>query len=164
MRRRFFALLVVAALVVPLAGASVQAAPRPAAASPTFARIIALVNRHRAAANLRPVTVHPILMAEAQRFSSVQAELGRLSHRGVDGTTAGQRLARAGYRWYFYAENLAAGQDSADAVVAGWMASPSHRANIMHPKAREIGIGRTTLSHDPARYFDYWVMEVARPR
>ena len=164
MSRRFVASLVFAALFVPLAGASIQAAPRSAAASPTFARIIALVNMHRASANLRPVTAHPILMAEAQRFSAVQARLGYLSHRGVDGTRAGQRLTRAGYRWYFYAENLAAGQDSADAVVAGWMASPSHRANIMNPKAREIGLGLTVREHDPSGYVNYWVMELGQRR
>src|SRR5687767_4167447 len=93
-------------------------------------------------------------------FSAVQARLGYLTHRGDDGTNAGQRLTRAGYRWSFYGENLAAGQATPAEVVADWMASPSHRAIILHPRAREIGIGHTHRANDPNRYFDYWVMEV----
>jgi uncharacterized protein YkwD len=126
--------------------------------------VIALINARRAAAGLYPVVLQGTLQAEAQRFSAVQAHLGRITHRGTDGSTAGQRLTRAGYRWRFWGENLAAGQANADQVVAAWMASPSHRANILSPTAREIGIGHTVRPNDPARYYDYWTMEAGRSR
>src|SRR5688500_13751002 len=92
--RPFVAILLLTALYLPphSTGASLprqrvrQAAPRE--------EIVVLVNRQRSAAGLRPLRVHPILMAEAQRFSRVQARLGRLSHRGDNGTTAGQRIRR----------------------------------------------------------------------
>ncbi len=164
MLRRFASFLLLAGLLVPTSGAIVEAAPHHRmVADPTLARIILLINANRAAAGLAPVFAQDMLMAEAQRFSGIQASLGRLSHRGVDGTNAGQRLHRAGYRWSFWGENLAAGQENADAAVAAWMASPSHRANVMNPKARQIGIGHILRAGDPARYFDYWVMEVGRP-
>ena len=40
-------------------------------------------------------------MAEGQRFSRVQARLDHLNHSGVDGSTAGQRLTRAGSHWRY---------------------------------------------------------------
>ena len=161
MLRRLVLIVLLAAVFLPLPQA--HAAPRPAADS-ALGQIITLVNVHRAAARLQPLTLNRTLMSEAQRFSAVQASIGRLSHRGVDGTTAGQRLTRAGYNWSFYGENLAAGQETAAAVVAGWMASPGHRAVMLSPKAYEVGIGHTYRSNDPARFYDYWVMELGRPR
>jgi hypothetical protein len=57
------------------------------------------------------------------------------------------------------AENIAAGQTSADAVFQAWMNSAGHRANILNPQARELGIGH---AYSPAAtYRDYWVMELA---
>jgi uncharacterized protein YkwD len=164
MKLRLVILMLIAAFVVPVSHAAVSAAPRQGAVNPTARRIIELINRNRAAAGLAPVSAQGTLMAEAQRFSGVQAQLGRVSHRGVDGSTAGQRLTRAGYRWSFWGENLAAGQETADQVVGAWMASPGHRANIMNAKGVHIGIGHTFRTNDPSGYYDYWVMEIGRPR
>ncbi len=155
------ALLVFAALFVPSLPISSTAAAAPAR-SPYAGRLVELVNARRAQAGLRPLRINVILMTEAQRFSRVQADMGRLSHRGIDNTTAGRRLARVGYRWRFYGENLAAGQEGPEEVVSAWLNSPSHRAVLLTPKAREIGIGHTFKRNDPARYYDYWVMEVGR--
>ncbi len=162
MTRTFFALIIFIALFVPAVrtqAASFQ--PRPSA---TAERIVQLVNERRAAAKLKPLTVNSVLMTEAQRFSGVQAEMGKISHRGTDGTNAGQRLSKAGYRWAYYGENLAAGQETAEEVVAAWMASPTHRANVLTPKAREIGIGHTFSANDQAGYYDYYAMEIGRAR
>ena len=164
MKLRIAIFVLIAALFAPATHAAVSAAPRQGAVNATAARIIELINRNRAAAGLAPVSAHGTLMAEAQRFSGVQAQLGRVSHRGVDGTTGGRRLTRAGDRWSFWGENLAAGQETADQVVAAWMASPGHRANIMSPRGLHIGIGHTFRNNDPSGYYDYWVMEIGRPR
>ena len=161
---RLLFLVILVACCAPFGANSVRAAARPAKISPTVYRIVELVNVQRASRNLTLVKVNPLLVMEAQRFSGVQARLGRLSHRGVDGSNAGQRLTRAGYRWRFFGENLAAGQQTPEALVSAWMKSPSHRANVLHPRAREIGIGHTWKSGDQARYFDYWTMVVGQPR
>jgi uncharacterized protein YkwD len=160
MTRKLFALILFFSLFVPAVQA--QAASREAARSATTVRIVNLVNARRATAGLRPLAINATLMREAQRFSGVQAAMGTISHRGNDGTNAGQRLARAGYNWRFYGENLAAGQETPEAVVAAWMASPTHRANILTPKAREIGIGHTFRANDPSRFYDYYTMEIGR--
>jgi len=165
MTRKLFACLMFALLLIPAARAT-QAAPRTTniTMSPVAGRIVELVNGHRRVAGLPPVTVNPTLMVEAQRFSAVQAGLGRLSHRGNDGTTAGQRFTRAGYNWRYYGENLAAGQTTAERVVAAWMTSPTHRAVMLHAQMTEIGIGHTWRASDPSRYMNYYTLEVARPR
>ena len=131
---------------------------------PVLVRVLELVNHERAVAFLPPVTMNVILMNEAGRFSGVQASMSTLNHAGNDGSTAGQRLTNAGYFWSSYGENLAAGQPTPEQVVAAWMASPGHRANILHAKATEIGIGHTFRVDDPSFYFDYWVMEIAKHR
>lgn len=164
MKRYVVAVLAALILFAATSQTAVYAAPSTPAQSRTVARIIQLVNQRRAEAGLKPMVANGVLMAEAQRFSVVQSQIGGVSHRGVDGTNAGQRLSKAGYRWAFYGENLAAGQETPEAVVAAWMRSPTHRAILLHARPTEIGIGHTYKANDPARFIDYWVMEVGRPR
>jgi uncharacterized protein YkwD len=163
MLRRIVVFLLLTMLLIPRPGATL-AAPRTVEISPMAARIIDLVNQQRSAAGLGALNVHAVLMTEAQRFSVVQADLGSISHRGNDGTNAGQRLTRAGYNWRFFGENLAAGHQTAEDVVAAWMKSPTHRAVVLHVKAREIGIGYTYRANDPNMFRSYYVMEVGQQR
>ncbi len=47
----------------------------------------------------------------------------------------------AGYAYIIIGENLALGDfEDDEALLAGWMGSPGHRANIMNAKYKEIGI------------------------
>jgi uncharacterized protein YkwD len=165
MRRSFsiFALLLSAiALFAPTHAAVAAPAAQPANAklSADMNRIVELVNLRRREAGLAPVVVHGTLMACAQQYSDVQASQGALNHTGPDGSTPGQRLSRCGYRWKHFGENLAAGFTNPDELVAAWMASPGHRKNILNRKVVEIGLGYAHRSDDPARYYDYYVMEV----
>lgn len=43
------------------------------------------------------------------------------NHTGLDDSIVGNRVTNQGYSWSFVAENIAAGQISAQAVVDGWM-------------------------------------------
>lgn len=62
-----------------------------------------------------------------------------LSHQGKDGRAVADRALQAGYRWRAVGENIASGQESADDVVAGWLASPGHCANIMSNTFSDMG-------------------------
>jgi uncharacterized protein YkwD len=62
-----------------------------------------------------------------------------LSHQSRDGRGVSDRAVQAGYRWRSVGENIAVGQESADDVIAGWMDSPGHCANIMNPLFRDMG-------------------------
>ena len=53
-------------------------------------------------------------------------------------------MAKAGYAYQYAGENLAINFTSSEGVQEGWMASPSHRANIVNPRYSEIGIGVLT--------------------
>ena len=70
------------------------------------------------------------------------------AHEGRDGSKPAERIRAAGYlsdggAWRI-GENLAWGTGelaSPKAIMAAWMNSPGHRANILMPAYREIGFG-----------------------
>ena len=65
-------------------------------------------------------------------------------HRTPDGVQADARIVRQGYPPILVGENLAWGETvkSTPAVIVSlWMKSPGHRANVLEPGYREIGIG-----------------------
>ncbi|MES3021999.1 MAG: CAP domain-containing protein [Pseudomonadota bacterium] len=79
-------------------------------------------------------------LAEAARLHSVDMATQRyFEHKGKDGRTVSERAVQAGYRWRRVGENIAMGQESAAEVVAGWLASPGHCANIMQRDFTEMG-------------------------
>ena len=64
------------------------------------------------------------------------------SHTGPNGAGAGVRIQEAGYRWRDYGENIAAGYQTEQEVIAGWLKSPGHCKNIMNRNYQEMGVGR----------------------
>ena len=127
--------LALAALVVLGAGAVPTQA-----ASPTGAEIIRLTNQERQKAGLAPLAENATLDNVAENYAALMAQRQQLSH-DIDGTSSGDRLTAAGYRWSSCAENIAENYADAGAVVQGWMNSPGHRANILDPNVTQIGVG-----------------------
>jgi uncharacterized protein YkwD len=82
-------------------------------------------------------------------------------HRGSDGSQPKDRVLRAGYKSRLTGENIALGPESAEEVVAGWLDSPGHCANIMDPRFQEIGVG---LATGRKRGQIYWVQNFGAPR
>ena len=72
-----------------------------------------------------------------------------------DGEDPGQRNAATGYSATAWGENIAWGQTSPEQVVASWISSSGHCANIMGSSFTEIGIG-----YDPA---NIWTQVFATP-
>jgi uncharacterized protein YkwD len=73
---------------------------------------------------------------------------GLFSHDSPDGRDFEDRILAAGYRslgaGWTVGENIAWGTGSLAtprAITAAWMNSPGHRANVLEPDYREIGIG-----------------------
>jgi uncharacterized protein YkwD len=84
-------------------------------------------------------------------------------HKGKDGSLVGDRASQAGYRWRRVGENIAAGQESGEDAVAGWLSSPGHCANIMNPVFTEMGAAyAVNTARDPARV--YWTQVFGAPR
>jgi uncharacterized protein YkwD len=89
------------------------------------------------------------------------ASRGFYSHVDPQGQDVAGRLAAVGYLAVRSAENLARGQPNANDVVAGWMDSPGHRANILNPELRAIGAGYAFTPND--EYHHYWTHVFATP-
>ncbi|MCX7838898.1 MAG: CAP domain-containing protein, partial [Anaerolineae bacterium] len=121
------------------------------------------LNRERIARGLAPLALNPKLTAAAQGHADDIARNRNFGHIGSDGSTATERIARAGYGKYSWGyrvgENWAHFRNVADAV-AMWMDSAPHRNNILHPVLREMGIGIATV---PSGHTIYVVNFGAQP-
>jgi uncharacterized protein YkwD len=100
-----------------------------------------MVNSERSKAGCANVTVNAKLTQAAQDHSKDMADHGTMSHTGSDGSDPGGRITSAGYDWSSYGENIAYGYTSPESVMAGWMASPGHKRNILDCSFKEIGVG-----------------------
>jgi uncharacterized protein YkwD len=130
--------------------------PSPPPAS-TSNDAIAITNQERANAGLAPLSANGSLNTAAAVHSADQAARNQMTHTGSNGSNAGDRIRAAGYQPSTWGENVAAGYSSASSVVAGWMGSSGHRANILNPAFTQIGVASAT-SADGTRY---WTMVLA---
>jgi uncharacterized protein YkwD len=102
------------------------------------------------------------LITASTRHSNDMVANNFFSHTGSDGSNAGQRATAAGYAWTSWGENIAAGQQTVNAVVDAWMASPGHCANLMNPAFRDVGLACVKgTSANP--YPTYWTMVLGKP-
>jgi hypothetical protein len=118
------------------------------------ADIIALTNERRSAAQLQTLAPSSALSKAALRKAEDMARKGYFSHRGPDGKEPWGWIVEAGYRYTRAGENLAVRFTESGQVVEAWMASPSHRANILKPNYSEIGVGMAEgmFQGQPATY------------
>lgn len=140
--------------------ASAAAAPRASAsrcahadvlasAEPELAAraILCLLNRERAARGLPQLRRSPTLTTAADGHSRDMVRRRYFAHTSPGRVTFARRIERARYARRAAAklgENLAWGMGAPaapSAVVRGWMDSPEHRANVLDPAFRSIGIG-----------------------
>ena len=157
-----FATLVATALLLTACGVSAPAGPAPDGVA---AQLLAQVNAERTAgrscgargafAPTHALVYEARLGAAAQDHSDDMLARGTMSHTGGDGSNPGQRIARTGYEAATWGENVAYGYASVDAVMAGWLGSDGHCANLMNPGFTEFGAGESGR---------YWTQKFARPR
>ena len=111
-------------------------------------RMLDLVNEARARprhcggarfAAAAPLAWNEALAAAALAHSGDMAVRDYFAHADPEGRSVSQRASAAGYRWRHVGENIAAGLGEPAAVVAGWLASPGHCANIMSADFAEMG-------------------------
>jgi uncharacterized protein YkwD len=101
--------------------------------------VLQAMNRTRAAHGLPALRVDPALTRAARSQSAAIIRTDVFTH----GSFA-SRITRSGARGPFFGENLAWGVGSratADGIVRGWLASPGHRANLLRPGFRRVGLG-----------------------
>lgn len=138
-------------------------APQPRTESVTASRdwtpgrwAVYLTNQERRSRGLAALKIADAPRTAAYWQSKYQASTRTMSHTGPGGSDAGDRLTRLGYPWKFWAENVAAGQTTATQVVRAWMNSPGHRAAMLRPDARHIGVARKISGSG----VPYWTMVI----
>lgn len=105
------------------------------------ADLLVRTNAERRAQGLSLLAAEPRLTEAAQIQACRMAERDRLTHRGSWLAGLGRRLRREGYPYALAVENIGMGQESAAQIVAGWMASPSHRVNMLASGVTDAGFG-----------------------
>jgi uncharacterized protein YkwD len=103
-------------------------------------RILALVNDRRAQSGLVPLTLSPALNSAAANKAAHMFANNYWAHLSPAGNTPWEFIRGSGYNYQFAGENLAKSFDTSDAIMDAWMKSPTHRANIMKPEYREMGL------------------------
>lgn len=86
-----------------------------------------------------PLTWNATLGSAAQSHSRAMANNNFFDHIDRDGRPPGDRAELGGYVGQQIGENIAAGQDSVQKVLDGWLSSPGHCANLMNPAYRDLG-------------------------
>jgi len=120
------------------------------------AAVLCLIDRERATHGEHTLRPNRRLRRAAQGHSHSMAAGDYFAHTGPRDQTPLARMRSAGYIsssrvGYDVGENIAWGTGrlaTPRAIVAAWMASPGHRANILDPRYRETGIG--VCPHPPA--------------
>lgn len=145
--------------------------PAVAASDDVAQRVLTLVNDARGQprtcgnekfAAAAPLAHDTLLEAAAQAHAQDMAQRNFFDHRGSDGSRAAQRVTRAGFRWRDVGENIAGGQTSAESVVAGWLASPGHCANLMRREFTHMGVAYAVDKSTELGI--YWAQVFGRPR
>ncbi|CAG0987768.1 hypothetical protein PLCT2_02286 [Planctomycetaceae bacterium] len=105
-------------------------------------QVLVLVNQERANnGGLPPLTNNAAVAQVAYDHSWDMRSRGFFSHTNPGGASPFDRMAYAGIAYSSAGENIAMGYATPNDVMAGWMASSGHRANILNTSYTEIGIG-----------------------
>ncbi|MGH7234352.1 MAG: CAP domain-containing protein [Candidatus Saccharimonadales bacterium] len=106
----------------------------------TSGEIIALTNQERAAASLPALNINADLMVSSAAKAQDMINRDYWAHYAPDGTSPWDFISQSGYNYTRAGENLAMGYTSDQDVMTAWMNSPEHRANILDPYYKDIGV------------------------
>ena len=106
-------------------------------------RLLSLMNTDRKSQGLHPLTVAACAEDFARQWTQTMARRDLLEHNPALKQLWSKRLCRNAST---LAENIGVAGTDADSLFAAYMASPQHRANILNPRLRYVGIGSWQLS------------------
>jgi hypothetical protein len=96
-------------------------------------------NAQRQTLGLAPLTLNSQLSEAAARKAADMFAKNYWAHNSPTGTTPWDFITASGYKYVVAGENLAKNFSTSEAVVNAWMASPTHKDNIVKPSYKEIG-------------------------
>ncbi len=121
--------------------------------------VLTRTNEERAKEGLSPLTWNSKLAKAGSDHCQDMIDNNYFDHYSLTGSSPGDRATLAGYTWQWIGENIAAGYNTPESVVEGWMNSPDHRANILLPEFTELGVG---IRQSPSGRY-YWAQEFGTP-
>jgi uncharacterized protein YkwD len=145
------AVLCAAAPATAAACTGVNAAPSAANLAAVEDATLCLLNAERAQRGLGALSANAQLAQAAQGHNAEMVRARLFSHDSPDGRSFEDRILAAGYRplgagGWTVGENIAWGTGELGtpaSIMAAWMASPGHRANILESSFQEIGVAVT---------------------
>ncbi len=102
-------------------------------------QLLAATNVKRQAAGLSTLQFNNELSQAAAKKAKDMFAKNYWAHFAPDGKSPWDFISSSGYRYSIAGENLAKNFSTSTAVVDAWMASKTHRENIMKPQYRDIG-------------------------
>jgi len=145
-------------------GGHVTHVPHPAIDQPATvdpAAAAAMVTEFRRKGGLGAVKIDPTLAAIATKHAKAMAAKDKLAHVLPGEVSFSARLTAGGYDALYAAENVGAGYHTLDEAIAGWKASPPHRANMLNRNIDRIGIA--VAYNKDSRFKDFWCLVLAKP-
>lgn len=112
-------------------------------------------NLARRAEGLSPLRMNGELNEAGRWFSwdsTVNRDPGYCGHQDTNGNWPDTRAVMAGYTGSAGAENAYCGYVTPSQAVDGWLNSDGHRANLLSPDMREIGLGYYQRTTDQRGY------------
>lgn len=104
-----------------------------------------------------PALIHAAELTQAAlRHSNDMAQNSFVNHTGSDGSSVGQRMEDACYRWRAYGEIISRGHETPEEVIAGWMNSPGHQGVIPSILFEEFGAG---YAYNASGDDHYWTVD-----
>ena len=110
--------------------------------------IINLTNKERTVVGLPTLAWNSALTNSAILKAQDMCSKSYWAHTAPDGTTGWTFMNQSHYPYITAGENLAKGYSDDASLVAGWMASPTHRANILNSNFIDIGVGSATCNFE----------------
>lgn len=119
-------------------------APVAEASMDAYARaVVEMTNEERAKQGLDALVVDADAVASAQLRAAELAQ--SFSHTRPNGESCFTALDEVGAVYSGAGENIARGQMTAERVMASWMSSPGHYANIMQESYTRIGVAHVVI-------------------
>ena len=111
------------------------------AASMQEQTLLADTNAERTRLRLAPLNLNQRLDQAADEKAKDMAARNYWSHDTPDGNPPWVFVSNQKYSYQKLGENLAAGFDNEHSTVNGWMASRTHKENLLDPNFTEVGFG-----------------------
>ncbi len=106
-----------------------------------FSSLIYLHNKERNLHNIAPLTINSKLIESAKLKADIMLESNCWSHYCPEGQSPWTNFERVDYNYLYAGENLAEGFKDNSILMKAWMASPTHKKNILSSLFSEVGIG-----------------------